>query len=178
MKTIKRLIIIIVLLLLANVVIGTTLGQYRDLEANGNYIILLIHGTGGTAKDMEKIYDFMTTPAPSGGLGLKKVYKYSFNDKFGSIRDWSNEIDQFMSQASSAVGGTQEANFIFVCHSAGGLAARYYVNNSGLYKGNVKKIVTINTPNLGSSVGSASVWVEKNRAERYLIPISLWALVL
>ena len=175
----KKLKIAILLLLFfcalkVSVLADESLDQYRNrnIESANNYIFLLVHGTGGSAKDMGEIYNFMTKSIPNSGLGLTKVYKYSFKDKFGSIRDWAKEIDQFMASAKTEA-GTTEANFVLICHSAGGLAARYYVNNSGLYQGNIKKIVTINTPHLGSPSGKASIWAEINRPYRYYIPLTL-----
>ncbi|NQU16703.1 MAG: hypothetical protein HQ564_01450 [Candidatus Saganbacteria bacterium] len=47
--------------------------------------------------------------------------------------------------------------FIIICHSMGGLAARYYLT-SGFYKNDINKIIFLDTPHLGSD---GMVWYER-----------------
>ena len=174
----------------------------RNVESLNNYLILMLHGTGDGEDCLKATQEYLEKSIADGGLGLRgHVYRYKFSDKFGSIKTWAKELKDWFVWAKSdfkkyvirldshddyntiadVPDSMVPSQFILICHSAGGLAARYYVmgrdeNGNPLYEGNVKKIITIDTPHLGSQAGEAAIWSEENAGARILIPWTALAL--
>ena len=157
--------------------------RLKNIDNAKNYIILLVHGTGDDSNCFGNVYDYLNKSVDNGGLGLNGyVYKYAFSDKFGSIKTWAKELRGWLEKAKNDFSHNSinkdkatPNDFILICHSAGGLAARYYVmgkdeNGQPFYTGGVKKIITIDTPHTGSQAGEAVIWAEKNEIERFAVP--------
>ncbi len=67
----------------------------------------------------------------------------------GGIDDWARELALYLERISSfRTGNPSQSQFIVVAHSAGGLAARYYVESTS-YSGNLLHLITYGTPHLG-----------------------------
>lgn len=183
----KWIIIILLILTIPHLCFAYNISDRpRNIENLRNYIILLVHGTGDNGDCFRAVQEYLDKPVTQGGLGLeKRVFRYSFSDKFGNIKTWSKELKQWFSRAQADFrdknnNSTPPSQFILICHSAGGLAARYYVmgkdeNGLPLYEGNVKKIIMVDTPNLGSSAGEAAIFAETHRGARFGVPLAMVA---
>ncbi|MFA5035190.1 MAG: hypothetical protein WC500_05370, partial [Candidatus Margulisiibacteriota bacterium] len=200
---IKYIVLVFLIFILAGLTYADSgADRARNIESLSNYLILMVHGTGDGEDCLKAAQGYLERPITDGGLGLTgHVYRYKFSDKFGSIKTWSKELKNWFVWAKSdfkqyvvsldphdsyytiadVPDSMVPSQFILICHSAGGLAARHYVmgrdeNGIPLYEGNVKKIITIDTPHLGSQAGEAAIWSEENAGARILIPWTALAL--
>ncbi|MFC1496823.1 esterase/lipase family protein, partial [Candidatus Margulisiibacteriota bacterium] len=147
--------------------------QLNQEESSPNYLILLVHGIISNKEAFESqngLKKFL-----ENDLGLEGyVYSYDFLDNRGSnilaahqLGDPSNKyywIGQAKSDfkkwyAKEYLGGEGHSEsipaeaipekVILICHSMGGLAARKYIT-SDYYQNDVFRIITLDTPHLGS----------------------------
>lgn len=89
-------------------------------------------------------------------------YLINFTDPLiqDGIESWANELNLYLIRIAdfrAAHGGQLTPKFSLVAHSAGGLAARYYLENAD--RGNVDRLVTYGTPHTGTPLGQLSAYV-------------------
>ncbi len=111
--------------------------------------VVLVHGWGAARTSMLGIHVALRLS------GFDRVYGffYSSEDSSGGIEAIAEKLAGYVGRVREACGGRQTVDL--VCHSLGGLAARYFLQNLG---GNklVDQCITIATPHGGSY---ASYWV-------------------
>lgn len=84
------------------------------------------------------------------------MYAVSFTDPvIGSgLRAWADELSGYLQRIAEARGAGPAQKFILVAHSAGGLAARHYLQ-SPEYRSDVAALVTYGTPHAGTPAATA-----------------------
>jgi pimeloyl-ACP methyl ester carboxylesterase len=102
----------------------------------------------------------LTSPFNAGAwpaeAATADVYIIDFSDPViqAGLEQWAVELATYLQQINvlrTAQGGLPPARFTIVAHSAGGLAARAYLQ-SALFGGDVSHLVTYGTPHLGAPV--------------------------
>ena len=82
--------------------------------------------------------------------GWNNVYTWSYIPPFKNIPYYAGQLE---SKVSDILAGTSQAKIILICHSMGGLLARYYISHlKG--KSYVEKLITIGTPHKGTRLWS------------------------
>lgn len=105
--------------------------------------VIFVHGIGASASVWKK---FSIPDHP--------VFYISFSDRFAGPARLAPELKEFIGRVLRE---TRQNKVILVCHSLGGLAARKYLID---FKDShqVKKLILLSTPNLGS-VGLSFNWL-------------------
>ena len=129
--------------------------------------VVFVHGTCSNETTWSALDSYVTAGgwAPGGtihnpvtvegltGAANADYYLVRFSNPFILIglESWSMELDAYLRRIAAfrrAQGITSPSRFILVAHSAGGLAARHYIQ-SQRYQGNVRHLITYGTPHMG-----------------------------
>ncbi len=106
--------------------------------------ILLIHGY------MMRGWTLMYLKKRLQKDGWNNVYTWSYIPPFKKIPYYAGQLE---SKVSDILKETSQAKIILICHSMGGLLARYYISHlKG--KSYVEKLITIGTPHKGTQLWS------------------------
>lgn len=151
----------LLILICALLIIALPARAAEVIKASPNYLVILVHGIASGKGAFEGEAGLKKSIEDT--LGLKGyVYAYDFLNKRGSIIDNAAQLgnptnyNYWVGRArrqfkESNPGKTIPEKVILICHSMGGLSARYYIT-SNYYQNDVKKLVTLDTPHLGSDM--------------------------
>ncbi|MFC1496786.1 esterase/lipase family protein, partial [Candidatus Margulisiibacteriota bacterium] len=175
MKTTTFIIICLLFILFFTTTSSNAINDDRTTASSPNYLIILVHGIISNKEAFEGptgLKSFLENE-----LGLKGyVYPYSFEDNRGSIAVSADELGNPTNEhywignakedfkkwyAKEHLGDASKVDevpnaaipekVILICHSMGGVAAREYIT-SAYYQNDVKRIITLDTPHLGSDL--------------------------
>lgn len=174
---------------------GELLDSWEDEEAYEPLPILFLHGFAlGSPNSWDYMANYLgqyyqpyrdITPALSDSISY--LERIDFQDPNGSVDRY--DLGEFNPQGNSAgwadkVGiavddmlenfhyGSYSDKVILIAHSMGGLAAREYITTGSA--GNVEKLITLNTPHAGTTLGNIAQDINKTRALGWKIPVTGW----
>lgn len=131
------------------------LGQKADVwegEASAYYARDLGLSFGGTLQPKGS-----TLNPPQAGGADADYYVVQFSNPVDSVGAWATELEQCINYVRQHTGADR---VIVIGYSMGGLAARTYLTRK-LNNHNVKRLITIGTPHLGSPF--ARIWTWKSK---------------
>jgi hypothetical protein len=115
--------------------------------------VLFVHGLWGEPSGFN---DMMSAVKTSGGYLPETVFPVDYS--WSAARDFSFNSDVVPSQINSYLnvlnaGGIAAAKVDLVTHSMGGILSRRYLQSSS-YRGDINRLVTIDTPHWGSQAAN------------------------
>ena len=140
-----------------------------EIKSSPNYLVILVHGIAEDKDIFDGDDGGHLKPYLENSLNLPGyVYSYNFKDNVGSNYDAANELaNQMIPRAMNEFKAWYASKnhisineipksvipqkIVLIAHSMGGLASRVYLT-SDYYKDDVKKLITLDTPHLGSDV--------------------------
>lgn len=151
-------VVLLIAVILGSVVSFSSEAKIIDVAPSTDYLIVLVHGVISNKDAFDGIKGlktFLVNELKLDGY----VYAYSFTANRGSIIDEASElgnpnnsqywIGKAKQEFRTTFPGRPVPNkIILICHSMGGLAARYYTT-SDYYQNDVKKLVTLDSPHIG-----------------------------
>lgn len=180
---------------LSSIAYGELLDSWEDEEAYKPLPILFLHGFArGSPDSWDDIANYLgqyyqpyrdITPALSDSISY--LERINFQDPNGSVdrydpgefnpqgnsAGWADKVDI---AADNMLEGFHYGSYcnevILIAHSMGGLAAREYITTGGA--ANVEKLITLNTPHAGTTLGNIAQDVNKTRALGWKIPVTGW----
>jgi len=132
-------------------VIDPNAGDIGMLSEAGRQPVVLVHGWGGSIVGDVSVYInwvYIYEKLKSEGFD---VYRVTLSE--GGLQDVKKSAAELQAFIAGVTSKTGVAKVDVVCHSEGGLVARYYIKNLG-GAANVDDLVTISTPHRGTVVST------------------------
>lgn len=142
--------------------------QLFGVEQSSHEPVVFIHGLCSDSDTWTRVRDVMQDRGWIFGGALKNpmdtaemslhlanadFYLLNFEDQIilGGIESWAVELQLYLQRINQfrVQHGVPSSKFTIVSHSAGGLAARYYLQKR--YRDNVGHLITYGTPHLGAT---------------------------
>lgn len=132
-------------------VIDPNAGDIGMISESGKQPVVLVHGyMGSIAGDVSAYINWVYIYEKLKADGFD-VYRIALSDAgLQDVKKSAAELQAFVSDVLSKTGASKVD---VVCHSEGGLVARYYIKNLG-GRAYVNDLVTISTPHRGTTVAS------------------------
>jgi uncharacterized alpha/beta hydrolase family protein len=129
--------------------------------------VILVHGYQSTGEIFKNMSDYFNS------VGLESV---SLNyDSSKGVVSAANELKDFLAEQKSLYlsKGIQVGKFDVVCHSMGGIVARYYTCSKGyIIYNNVRKLIFISVPHKGSHLAPIGAKYFEDQGVKDMMPES------